>query len=132
MNTRCLCGHTRDWHHYVDPARCVVTACGCKAFRTVAAPSVLQAVPSLGETWAAPVAVTLTRDFYEDDEPSEQVRAAFERAEKKVTTRPGCTDTHSVATGYGMLRCDLRHPHPGLHHHDGTHRIIWRADEVGK
>lgn len=41
-----------------------------------------------------------------------------------------CSETHDVDRGYGKLRCDLRHPHPGMHHHDPEHRIIWRADYV--
>lgn len=38
-----------------------------------------------------------------------------------------CQETYDVATGYGTLRCDLQHPHPGMHHHDPQHRIIWAA-----
>lgn len=42
-----------------------------------------------------------------------------------------CQETYDVATGYGVLRCDLRHPHPGLNHHDGAHRLWWGPAEDG-
>lgn len=41
-----------------------------------------------------------------------------------------CSETHDVATGYGVLRCDLRHPHPGLNHHDPRHRLWWGPAEA--
>lgn len=39
-----------------------------------------------------------------------------------------CSETHDVATGYGVLRCDLTGPH--ALHRDPAQRISWRAAEA--
>lgn len=101
MNSKCLCSHVRDWHYQLNPA-CAVTACGCTAFRPPEKPDLDRA--------RALAAVEV-----------ERIRAEY----------VGCTETADVATGFGVLRCDLlRHPHPGLNHHDPQHKLWWAVDEI--
>lgn len=122
MNSKCLCSHVRDWHYQLNPA-CAVTACGCTAFRSPQKPD-LDRARALAALEVERIKAEMEDEPLKDDPSTLNSDAGDAR---KLCT---CSATHDVATGYGVLRCDLTHPHPGLNHNDPQHRLWWGPAEA--